>query len=902
VNYDKWVDNYRIDTHEFFDGKQSMRINNPLAKNGASALCLKSVCLGTSVNRKYMFSAYMKSMPTGMKVSFNGKEITLTDKWKRYSNIFINKGKSIYSDMVKIYPLEKGTFWVDAVQLEEGETLTDYHRSASNSALQVQEGNPDKLISEVPKLETKRLDGKINLDGRLNEPVWDKAEKVNLVNINGQAAAEKTEAKVWYNDEGIYIGIKCFDENALNNVCRVKQRDGSIWNDSSIELFIDPKLTRNYYYHLGVNQKGVRFDAYNGDVSWNGLWQAATYTDSKGKYWSVETFLPFGEMGIDRVTGEWWGLNICRSNNNKKEYNSWSPTYGSFHTPTRFGQIKINQKTMDAYLFDCNNIQLENVDDNTSSLSVKILNDSSKDGEYMLSACLLDAKGKTAGVFEDLIKLAKGESKSLTMGNFKGKPGAEYNLRLNLCSKDKQKIYYSESKFLETPNYISIMPQYDLYTNENKMRVRVRLNLSVKNLKDAKLELRICSSNDKAVLKEELLNLKREMDITLPVKNLAPGNYSLKAYLKNRQDIILTKINKTFRKLPPLSNEVKIDHISRMVVVAGKLFMPLGFAWEGKLTPEVMEYLSSNGVNSIVFWAHDNYPKTKSVLDNAEKAGIKVRVGVLARDKAKATKFIEHFKKHPALLAWDIFDEAFTIPWGKNNYQLISNRCRELKLIDPYHPVFINENQYGLSYLKSKNLIFPGDIVSIDYYAWTPSGNIPITSKYVQTMNAMGRKDGKPNWLFLLGAGYSFWSSRDFTPAEQEFSTYATVINGGSGVYYWASHPKSNSQWIRIKRLLRELKELTPIIASFVKSPTIKCSAPPIEFLVKKYKNSVYIIAVNNSRRNVEARFDLSSLKFENNSKQLKVLFENRQIKIINAIIKDKFKGFQRHVYCMEGI
>ena len=51
--------------------------------------------------------------------------------------------------------------------------------------------------------------------------------------------------------------------------------------------------------------------------------------------------------------------------------------------------------------------------------------------------------------------------------------------------------------------------------------------------------------------------------------------------------------------------------------------------------------------------------------------------------------------------------------------------------------------------IPNGRMLREGDIVSVDYYAWTPSGNIPITSKYVQTMKAMGQKNGKPNWIFL---------------------------------------------------------------------------------------------------------------------------------------------------------
>lgn len=900
VNYDEWLNNYGVDEQGAFEGKRSMRIKNPFDKPDGSGLWLRSVCLGTKAGQKYTFSAYLRSQPSGMRVSFNGQEIALTDKWQRYNNVFVNDGKAgLYSDMLNVYPLGKGTFWIDATQLEEGDTLTPYHSLAKDVALVVQEGKAEKVITEVPRFEPKRLDRKIKLDGRLDEPVWRESGSVGLVSLNGQPAVEPTEAMVWYGDDGLYIGVKCLDGNAASNVCTALRRDDCVWTDPSIELFVDPKLTRNYYYHLGVNQRGTQYDAFCGDVSWNGSWQAATYTDPEGGYWSAELFLPFGELGVDLGTGEWWGLNICRSNPGKKEYTAWSPTFGGFHSPERFGQVRIAQDVLNRYCFECRDAALQRVSDDQVVLSVRMSNQSGKGGKFLLEAALENSADKTTVNFTRQLKLAKGGSEAVVLGEVAGAADTKYNLRLRLRSENGGKVYYTGNTYLEMPCYFELLPQYSLYTGEKEMLVRAKINLSEATLRGAKLKLALCDSTGGTLSRKELSALGREMNMTFDIKDLAEGKYHLDAILENTAGKRLSSLSVPFLKMPPVPHEVKVDHLARMVTVEGKPFMPLGFAWEGDLTPAVLEYLSRNGVNSLTFWAHDDYAKTQAVLDNSGKVGIKVKMGLDATDKEKTVKFMERFKGHPALLGWDIFDEAFTIQWGKDNYQLIQDRCTELKAVDPYHPVFINENYYGISYLRGKNLEFPGDIVSVDYYAYPPSGNIPMTSRYAQLMESMGRKEGRPSWMYLLGAGYAFWSSRDFTPAEQEFSTYASVINGVSGIYYWASHPKSKSQWERIKSLFRELEELRPALASSERVPAPQCAAPSIEFLVRKHAGAVYLVAVNSSREQVDARFDLSALPLKDGTKQATVLFEGRQIKMQDRVLEDRFEGFQRHVYVL---
>lgn len=899
VNYGEWVNGYAVDDDAPFEGKHSMRIHNPFDNVDRSALCLRSVCLGTRVGQTYTFSAYLRSQPSGMKVNFNGQEITLTDTWRRYSNLFVNDGKGLESDMLNVYPLGKGAFWIDAVQLEEGEVLTPYRRLARDASLQVQEGKVEKVITEVPRYEPKRLNATVTLDGRLDDPVWGTVETVRLVKLNGQPASERTEAQMWYGNDGLYIGVKCFDEKACQNVCKEGQRESTVWNDPSIELFVDPKLTRNYYYHLAMNQIGTQFDAFCGDVSWSGSWRAATHTDPSGKYWSAEFFLPFGEMGIDPGAGEWWGVNICRSNPNQQEYSAWSPTFGGFHTPERFGQVRIAQDVLNRYCVECCNAELQRGSDDKVMLSAEMVNHSGKDGDFLLEAALENATDKTTVNFKQPIRLANGERKVITLGDVAGAAATTYNLRVRLSSADGGTVYYTGNKYLEMPGYFQLLPQYSLYTNEAEMVIKAQINLSTDHLRAAKLELALCTSDGKTVSRKALSVLGREMDITFNIKDLANGKYSLNATLETMAGKTLASLRTPFLKLPPVQHEVKVDHLARMVAVNGTCFMPLGFCWEGELTPEVLEYLARNGVNSITFFPHGNLVKTQSVLDHAEKVGIMIKIGLSAEDQEQTIKFINRFKTHPGLLAWDIFDEAFTIPWGKDNYPLIRDRCAELKAIDPYHPVFINENQYGISYLHAKNLEFPGDIVSIDYYAWPPSGNLPITSRYTQLMAAMGSKDGRPSWIYLLGAGYAFWASRDYTPAEHEFSAYASVINGVSGIYYFASHPKSPSAWERIKGVLGELKELTPVIASSARAPAVKCAAPEIEFLVKKYQGSVFIIAVNSSRTPVDARFHLPALNLRDR-KTIAVLFEGRTLTVSNHAIADTFAGYQRHIYKIE--
>jgi len=894
VHFEEWRKNFGIDDNVSFEGRRSMRIHNPFDKPNRSGLCLRSVCLKSSPNKEYTLSAYMKGKPEGMKVSFAGKEITLTENWERYTTTFINKG-NIYQDMINIYPITKGTFWVDAVQLEKGKELTPYSCSLIDEVLASLTTKMSQPNIEVPQFKPEKKKCDVVLDGNLNEPCWENLKKLDFILINGDIPTESTSAYLFYNEKGIYIGVKCFDQNAEKNECKWTKRDGNVWNDPSIEIFIDPKLTKIYYYHLAFNQKGIQYDAYNNDISWNGIWEVATKTDKN--FWSAEVFLPFANFGIDK-TSNWWGINICRENHNKKEYSCWSPTYGGFHTPERFAHVYFDKNTLSNYYFYCEDIKFQFLSPGEYALSLNITNHSKIDGKFILRVSLKDTRGKKI-YFEKQLRLPKGKEKKISLGKVKSKKGEKYLVDILLLSKDRNTTFYSASKYLSVPSLFDIKSQYNLYTREKQMFLKANFNLSQKILKDSRLVIKIRNKKGEVLLKNKFIELSSEMNIPVKIETLPYGNYDLVANLADEKGNIIASVYEKFQKLPPKPYEVKIDKISRIIIVNGKPFIPFGFSWEGEITSELLDYLAKNGFDTISFFLNRwNEKYFASILDNAYKSGLKVGICLRGREKEKVKELVEKFKDHPVILSWNIFDEIFTVKWGKENYKVVEDTCKEIKEIDPYHPVYINENQWGLSYLKGKNMDFPGDIVSIDYYAYPPSGNIPITTDYVRTMEKMGRKDGKPVWIYLFGGGYAFWASREYTPCEQEFSTYTSIINGATGILYFASHPRSKSNWEKIKKMAQEIRKLTPIIASSEKTPKVNCSAPSIQILTRRFNNKLYLITANSSKKSVNAKFNIPDLNFKRNT--VKVLFENRKLNIEDNLFKDIFKGYQRHVYEIE--
>jgi hypothetical protein len=92
---------------------------------------------------------------------------------------------------------------------------------------------------------------------------------------------------------------------------------------------------------------------------------------------------------------------------------------------------------------------------------------------------------------------------------------------------------------------------------------------------------------------------------------------------------------------------------------------------------------------------------------------------------------------------------------------------------------------------------------------------------------------------------------------------------------------------------MKEIKQLTPVIASPFATPIIGCSSPDIRFTTRNTNGAIYLIAVNGSKNAVAAKFDVAGA----GKAAADVIFEDRRALVAGGILEDTFAGYQRHVY-----
>lgn len=179
--------------------------------------------------------------------------------------------------------------------------------------------------------------GPIRIDGALDEPSWERAERITgFIQSQpsaGYPATEPTVVRILYDERALYIGAVNYDSNPDALTVRTLERDfpGESTRDADIlGVTLDTFLDRRSSFIFLVNPLGgyrdgqTTNDSRNTDFGWDGVFQVRTRIHEEG--WTVEMAIPWSTLrfdpGVDRQV---WGLNILRRVRRKNEDSYWAP-------------------------------------------------------------------------------------------------------------------------------------------------------------------------------------------------------------------------------------------------------------------------------------------------------------------------------------------------------------------------------------------------------------------------------------------------------------------------------------------------------------------------------------------------------------------------------------------------
>ena len=200
--------------------------------------------------------------------------------------------------------------------------------------------------TEVPT-----LDGDV-----LGDPAWKNAPPITSFvqeqPDEGQPASEKTEVRVIFTADTLYVGVVLYDSDPGGIIVSDARRDAPMDDTDSFQMIVDTYRDRQNGFVFGTNPAGVEYDgqvtnegqgggglgfgqmqsAGSGsgfNINWDGAWTVRSKITVQG--WSTEFAIPFRTLRYPAATEQAWGINFQRNIRRKNERAFWAPIPRQFN-------------------------------------------------------------------------------------------------------------------------------------------------------------------------------------------------------------------------------------------------------------------------------------------------------------------------------------------------------------------------------------------------------------------------------------------------------------------------------------------------------------------------------------------------------------------------------------------
>ncbi len=220
--------------------------------------------------------------------------------------------------------------------------------AATHDTTLVYRGRAAELRVAIP-----RLEAAATVDGRLDEPVWDRAARLTEFSqyqpVDGRPAVDPTEVLVWYAPDAIWFGIRARELHG-DVVRATRANRDNISSEDHVQILLDTNNDRQLAFLFGVNPLGVQQDGTrsaqfgggaggfsatgggfrdinplegNVDLNPDYAFQSSGRLVDGG--YEVEVRIPFKSLRYQDGAEQAWGINVLRRVQHSGFQDSWTP-------------------------------------------------------------------------------------------------------------------------------------------------------------------------------------------------------------------------------------------------------------------------------------------------------------------------------------------------------------------------------------------------------------------------------------------------------------------------------------------------------------------------------------------------------------------------------------------------
>lgn len=775
------------------------------------------------------------------------------------------------------------------------------------------------VLAGMAKISPQKITDSIVIDGKMDERSWENASQYRLqYAIDGEPAKSETHFRVLYDEYAIYIGILCHetDMKALRNV--VKKHDGGVWQDDSVEIFLNPSHKNNSYAHFIINSSGVVYDeaSYGGRIlSWDAV-DIETATYKSNQFWSLEVKIPIAALyGIyeddgqrEKISGATWSMNIGR---NRYAGGSWEiSTFArltSFRDTSRYMELENLTYERNKFFWNIYDFTVTRATSQATGYRVEtrvaLENKTGKLRMVVFSSGIEkmpdSLKSKKIGIDNRQMYQEKGEWNLAVAGDYSF-VGILRDTRGNLLA--ARNFWANVS---HEPLSLEIIEPYyrnAIYATMDVKMLRLRLIPKIELPSGALCRIYIKSA-DNLIIAEKHFNISEiaGQDIEFPVPFLSSGKWSCVAEIDSEN----LRAENTLHVYPPTTTEIRVNKNNNLVL-NGKEKMPIGSIhnyWsykEIKGSEEIDFCLSYSPAYNLVddpqrraslmadakagrYWMF--YPETKELWSHISSLQRHLALKPLSEENAKKIALaVRQYNEIPSIFGWYLADEP--IP-ARHLPRYLEQLANVVRTNDPYRPCFISFNNGNSvkTYEKAFDLcgmhLFPGYHTKGTSEALTAFGeNIKLA--------VQGTGNRKPVYAGIPLTPYSPGGiSRMPTYLENRCLVYLGIVNGAKGIFWntAADIVADIENRLGIPALTHELRALEPIVLS---SDLVEIAVNgEVQSLAKIVNGHLYLVTVNPHNREISA-----VLEVPEQWRSLYSLDSERQI-----ILKDKFLNLTYRPY-----
>lgn len=226
----------------------------------------------------------------------------------------------------------------------QSQNQTHDHAGPPQTPVEVESTEGRRVSREPYTIEARRVGQRPPaIDGLLNDEAWNGAAVIDSFTqqepANGQPATERTEVRVLYGANHLYIGVRAFDSAPEGIVATEMRRDSTqMLDEDNFQIILDTFRDRRSGYMFVTNPLGAKLEqqifeegggnfrfgpSSNVNRDWNGVWDVSARRTSDG--WTAEIEIPMVTLRSPEVPVQVWGINFMRSIRRKNEQVYWSP-------------------------------------------------------------------------------------------------------------------------------------------------------------------------------------------------------------------------------------------------------------------------------------------------------------------------------------------------------------------------------------------------------------------------------------------------------------------------------------------------------------------------------------------------------------------------------------------------